>query len=148
MNPGSLLFASTACLSVLLAKYNASLPPRAKKIPRKVYFGVNYDNLKEFRGENAMTERREKVDDYYWLRDDERKDDAVIEYLKDENRYCDNQTKHLEGLQDVLNKEILSHLKETDEDLPYPYGDYEYYSKTVKGMSYSIHALSVLKIGN
>lgn len=139
MNPGSLLFASTACLSVLLARYNASLPPRAKKIPRKVYFGVNYDNLKEFRGENAMTERREKVDDYYWLRDDERKDDAVIEYLKDENRYCDNQTKHLEGLQDVLNKEILSHLKETDEDLPYPYGDYEYYSKTVKGMSYSIH---------
>ena len=33
----------------------------------------------------------------------------------------------------------MSHLKETDEDLPYPYGDYEYYSKTVKGMSYSIH---------
>ncbi len=68
MNPGSLLFASTACLSVLLARYNASLPPRAKKIPKKVYFGKNYENLNEYRGENPMIERRVKIDDYYWLR--------------------------------------------------------------------------------
>jgi oligopeptidase B len=34
---------------------------------------------------------------------------------------------------------MLSHLKETDEDMPYPYGDYLYYSKTIKGKSYKIH---------
>ena len=76
---------------------------------------------------------------YNWLRDETRKDEQVLDYLKAENRYCAQQTKHLEPSRNTLYAEILSHLKETDDDLPYPYGDYEYYSRTVKGLSYKIH---------
>ena len=34
---------------------------------------------------------------------------------------------------------MLSRLKETDDDHPYPHGDYLYYTRTVKGLSYKIH---------
>ena len=66
-------------------------------------------------------------DVYNWLRDETRKDEQVLDYLKAENRYCAQQTKHLEPSRNTLYAEILSHLKETDDDLPYLYGDYEYY---------------------
>ena len=29
-------------------------------------------------------------------------------------------------------------MKETDDSVPYPYGDYEYYTRTVEGLSYGI----------
>ena len=63
----------------------------------------------------------------------------VLAHLNAENDYCTQQTKHLSPLQDVLYKDILSHLKETDEDLPYKHGPYEYYGRTVEGLSYKIH---------
>ena len=44
-----------------------------------------------------------------------------------------------ELLTEQLYNEMLSYLKETDEDVPYRDGDYEYFSKTEKGLSYTIH---------
>ena len=41
----------------------------------------------------------------------------VLSYLRDENEYCARETKHLEPLQKILFDEILSHLKETDDDV-------------------------------
>ena len=45
----------------------------------------------------------ERIDDYYWLRDDTRKDPEVISYLEAENQYLEDwfaskndcQTRHL-----------------------------------------------------
>ena len=31
----------------------------------------------------------ERIDNYYWLRDDKRKNKEVINYLKEENKYSD-----------------------------------------------------------
>ena len=31
-----------------------------------------------------------RIDDYYWLRDDSRKNNDVLSYLQEENEYVDN----------------------------------------------------------
>ena len=43
-----------------------------------------------------------RVDNYYWLRDMDRKDPKIIEYLNQENAYTDAQMKDTEGLQKEL----------------------------------------------
>ena len=46
---------------------------------------------------------------------------------------------HLQPVIKEIYDEHISHLKETDERPAYPYGDFAYYSKTVKGLSYKMH---------
>jgi len=46
--------------------------------------------------------------------------------------------KPTEGLQERLYSEILSHIKQTDVTVPYRWGDYFYYTRTVEGQQYSI----------
>ena len=45
----------------------------------------------------------------------------------------------LKELTETLYSEMLHYLKESDEDVPYRSGDFEYFSKTVKGLAYTIH---------
>ncbi len=60
-------------------------------------------------------------DDYRWMRD---KDSAeVIEYLEAENAYTSAQMKGTEELQEKLYREMLSHIKETDESVPFAIAD-------------------------
>ena len=42
-------------------------------------------------------------------------------------------------LQEKLYREMLSHIKETDESYPYHYAGYYYYSRTIEGSQYTIH---------
>jgi len=42
------------------------------------------------------------------------------------------------ALQEKLYNEILSHIKQTDNSVPYRWGDYFYYTRTVEGQQYSI----------
>jgi oligopeptidase B len=86
-----------------------------------------------------MKPPKEKLDPYYWLRDDSRKSPEVIDFLRAENEYCQAKTAHLTGLQKELYTEILSHLQETDADVPYKRGDFLYYTRTVEGLAYKIH---------
>jgi len=79
---------------------------------------------------------REMTDNYYWLR--EKKTKEVVDYLEAENAYTAAQLKHTEDLQKKLYEEFLSRIKQTDEDVPYPYGPYYYYTRTVEGQQYSI----------
>jgi oligopeptidase B len=136
---GPMLFSSITIIMRSLATVASTLPPIAKKVPTKIYIGKNPLKSNEFRGNNIMDPPIERLDDYQWLRDETRKNTEVLNHLKAENNYCAQQTKHLESLKNELYNDILSHLKETDDDLPYPYDDYEYYSRTVKGLSYKIH---------
>lgn len=76
------------------------------------------------------------VDNYFWLR--EKSNPAVIAHLEAENAYTAAMMKPTEGLQDTLYKEILSHIKQTDVNVPYRWGDYFYYSRTVEGQQYPI----------
>ncbi len=78
------------------------------------------------------------VDDFFWLR--EKSNPQVTAYLEAENSYTEAAMKHTAALQEKLYNEMVGHIKETDENVPYRQGDYFYYSRTVKGMQYPIFA--------
>lgn len=111
----------------------------AKIAPGKVYFGVNPSDPNQFRGSKALNPPIVREDPYFWLRDSERKSPEVLNYLHAENSFTEQSLSNLEGFREELYREILSHLQETDEEVPYRHGDYLYYSKTVKGLAYKIH---------
>jgi len=76
------------------------------------------------------------VDNYFWLR--EKSNPAVISHLEAENAYTDATMKPTEPFQAKLYNEILSHIKQTDENVPYRWGDYFYYTRTKEGLQYPI----------
>jgi oligopeptidase B len=94
-------------------------PPVAKKEPK----------VTEING-------RKLVDNYYWLR--EKKNPDVKAYLEAENVYTDAVMKPTEPLQKKLYDEMLSHIKETDVEVPYKEGGYFYYLRTEVGKQYGI----------
>ncbi|MBV8208094.1 MAG: S9 family peptidase [Acidobacteria bacterium] len=77
------------------------------------------------------------VDDYYWVR--EKSNPEVIKYLQQENAYTAAMTRDLGPFEDALYKEMLSHVKQTDLDVPVRRGDYLYYSRTEEGKQYPVH---------
>src|SRR5436305_1468011 len=78
------------------------------------------------------------TDDYFWMRD--KKNPEVISYLEAENAYTAAVMKPTEALQDKLYKELLSRIKETDTNVPYPLGGYLYYTRTEQGKQYATFA--------
>ncbi len=76
-------------------------------------------------------------DDYRWMR--EKSSPEVIAYLEAENAYTSAAMKPTEELQAKLYAEMLSHIKETDESVPYPQRGWFYYVRTVEGSQYPIH---------
>ena len=76
------------------------------------------------------------VDDYFWLR--EKTNPAVMAHLQAENAFADSLMKHTAPLQEKLYNEMLSHIKQTDTNVPYRYGDHFYYTRTVEGKQYPI----------
>jgi oligopeptidase B len=99
----------------------AATPPVAKKIPTEN--PINGGHL---------------VDDYRWLRDKSNPD--VAQYLEAENAYADSIMKPTQELQKKLYDEMVSHIKETDVNVPYKQGEYFYYSRWEKGKQYPILA--------
>jgi oligopeptidase B len=77
------------------------------------------------------------VDNYFWLR--EKTNPAVIAHLEAENAYTAAVMKPTEPLQDKLYTEILSHIKQTDANVPYRWGHYFYYTRTEEGKQYPIY---------
>jgi len=76
---------------------------------------------------------------YGWMRDDKRETQEILDHLKAENDYTTEVTKHLAGLRDTLYEEMVASIQETDYTTPRPYGDWMYYTRTIKGRSYRIH---------
>jgi len=65
------------------------------------------------------------VDDFFWLRG--KTNPAVIAHLEAENHYAEAIMKPTAALQDKLYREMLSHIKQTDTNVPYRSGNYFYY---------------------
>ena len=76
-------------------------------------------------------------DDYAWLRNKDSQE--VTAYLESENAYAEAWMADTKELQETLYREMLSHIKETDESYPYLYSGYYYYSRTVEGSQYAIY---------
>ncbi len=81
-----------------------------------------------------------RVDPYYWLRDDERKDPDVIAYLNAENAYKEAVLAHTEGLEKKLYAEIVGRIKQDDATVPARKNGYWYYTRYETGSEYPIYA--------
>lgn len=80
-----------------------------------------------------------RVDPYYWLRDDDRADPDVIAYLNAENEYYDAYRARYADLTETLEAEIIGRIQQDDTSVPYQRGDYLYAMKYEAGKEYPIH---------
>ena len=124
--------------------------PIASKKPYTVKFG----NISLDRGENLLSPPREIIDNYYWMRDDKRKNIDVLDHLNKENKYTEHIMEDTKDQQENLFNEIKSHIKEDYNSYPIPHGDdgwnseYYYFIKTIKDKSYPIHCRINKETGN
>ena len=112
-------------------------PPVAVRIPHAVLIGAAPGDKAN---PNALSPPIALADDLFWLRDDARKSPAVLAHLAEENGYTEIVTAGLQPNTEALYREMLSRVKETDSDVPYPWGAFLYYTRTEAGKSYTIHA--------
>ena len=86
-------------------------------------------------------------DNYSWihqkdildvLKDKEKLNSEVKDYLEQENQYTDLQLKNTKDIQKKLFNEIKGRIKLDDESLPYKDHTYEYWTKTTTKGNYSI----------
>ncbi len=102
-----------------------SVPPVARRL----------EHVREHHGDRF-------VDAYEWLRDKDNPE--VIAYLEAENAYADAVTAGLEPLRRKLFGEIKARVQETDVSVPAASGPWWYYSRTVEGGEYAVHARAPL----
>jgi len=98
------------------------MPPKAKKVP------------------HVMTQHGDtRTDDYYWLRDDTRSDQDVLDYLHQENDYGRDVMASQQSLQDRLLKEIVDRLPQREVSAPYTRNGYRYRHVYEPGCEYAIY---------
>jgi len=133
--PDSLLSVLCLCATSLLlhaepptpnsTKAPAAAAPHQAKPPRATL----KPHLRDIHGEKF-------VDNYFWLREKENPD--VIAYLKAENDYTTAMSQPTTALREQIFNEMKGRMKETDASVPYRYGPYYYYTRTVAGEQYGI----------
>jgi len=79
-------------------------------------------------------------DEYYWLRDDSRKNPEMLAYLGAENAYTDAAMAALKPLEAKLYQEIIGRLKQDDSSVPIREDGYYYYTRFTPGSDYPITA--------
>ncbi len=82
----------------------------------------------------------DRVDPYYWLRDDKRQAPEVLSYLNAENKYYQDYAAKYAELNKQLSAEIIGRVKQDDSAVPAIKGDYSYYSRFETGKQYPIYA--------
>ncbi|OOQ51825.1 protease 2 [Proteus mirabilis] len=98
------------------------MPPKANKIP------------------HVMTEHGDtRTDNYYWLRDDARKDKQVIDYLNAENTYTESVMAAGKALEDTLYNEMVERMAQNDASVPYDYNGYTYQTIYQEGKDFPIY---------
>jgi oligopeptidase B len=79
-----------------------------------------------------------REDEYYWLRDDTRKNPEMLAYLNAENAYADALLAASKPLAGKIYEEIVSHIKQDDGSVPYRQRGYYYYQRFATGADYPV----------
>ena len=87
-------------------------PPSPKKIP----FSMEAHGI-------------ERIDNYYWMRDDSRKSKKILNHLKSENEYLENWFASGEDSRKKLFKEITDRIPKKEQSVPIRMGSYEYFRR-------------------
>jgi oligopeptidase B len=80
----------------------------------------------------------ERIDPYYWLRDDERSNPDVLAYLREENAFRERSMAQAKPLEDALYDEIYGRLKQDDSTVPYRKNGYWYSTRFEPGKEHPI----------
>lgn len=78
------------------------------------------------------------TDDWEWLRDTE--DPEVVAHLEAENAWTDAQLAPQDALRERIFGEIKARTQQTDVSVPSRHGQWWYYTRTVEGQQYPLHA--------
>ncbi|WP_313105730.1 oligopeptidase B [Pseudescherichia vulneris] len=98
------------------------MPPKAKTVP----------HVMTLHGDT-------RTDDYYWLRDDTRSDQDVLDYLHQENDYGRDVMASQQALQEHLLKEIVDRLPQREVSASYTRNGYRYRHVYEPGCEYAIY---------
>ena len=126
MKPTSILLSAvlTMTLSTPSIAATAATPPDVAKKPHVV----------------KAPHGAQRNDEYYWLRDDTRKNPEMLAYLNAENAYADALMAPLKPLENKLYEEIVGRIKQDDSSVPYRERGYWYYTRFETGQDYPIYA--------
>ena len=80
----------------------------------------------------------ERQDPWYWLRDDTRKDPAMLAYLAAENAWADRQLAPTAPLKEQLFRETVAHIKQDDSSVPWRKHGYWYATRFAVGANYPV----------
>ena len=80
-----------------------------------------------------------RTDDYFWLRDDERKNADMLAYLAAENAYTAATLEHLKLLRERLYGEIVGRIQKDDSTVPYRFRGYYYRTRFEADGEYPLH---------
>ncbi len=78
-------------------------------------------------------------DEYYWLRDDTRKNPEMLANLNAENSYVDAVLSPTKPLQEAIYTEIVGRIKQDDASVPYRKNGYWYYTRFETGKDYAVN---------
>ena len=81
----------------------------------------------------------ERIDDYYWLRDDSRKNPEVISYLKSENEYLESWFESKNDCRKLIYNELVSFIPPHEVSMKVKYGDYLYFSEISSDQQYKTY---------
>jgi len=81
-----------------------------------------------------------RVDNYYWLRDDTRKNADVLAYLAAENAYTDKMLTHVKPLEENLYREAVARTRQDDSSVPYRKRGWWYYTRYDAGREHPVYA--------
>ncbi|MFC3033310.1 S9 family peptidase [Pseudoalteromonas fenneropenaei] len=78
----------------------------------------------------------DRIDNYYWMRDDERQAPEVIAHLEAENRYCEAMLEPSKALQQQVFAELKARIVKDDSSVPVKDGQYWYVSEVAGDNEY------------
>jgi oligopeptidase B len=81
----------------------------------------------------------QRVDPWYWMRDDERTDEEILAHLRAENAYTDHVLAPVAGLKDELLAEMRGRIKEDDSSVPQLRGGAWRYERFEETREYPVH---------
>ena len=113
----SLLFFSETTLETL-----KDLKPSPKKIP------VTFE-----------AHGVKRVDNYYWMRDDSRKDEEILNHLNSENDYLENWFLSAKDSREELFEEITGRIPKKEDSVPVRLKNYEYFRRYESGNEHGIY---------
>lgn len=79
-----------------------------------------------------------RLDEYFWMRDDDRTDPEVLAHLAAENAYADAVLAPLAGLRERLFREMVARLQPDDGSVPYRKRGYMHYRRYRAGGEYPL----------